>query len=141
MVMRYGITKTVLGSKGFIEISREEYENARTAKQKLAEALNIEEKLNFILENYVEYERELLNSSLDSLMFAGRDWSYSVNEIHKINRRLINLLTTCRLYIDSTKHDIKLLFEDDAAQVESLKRKMSNEYDSNIGYNLMFDSL
>lgn len=138
--MRYGITKTVLSCNDFIEISGEEYQNTRTAKRKLAEALNIEEKLNFVLENYVEYERELLNSSLDSMMFSGRDWSYTVNEIHQVNRRLINLLTTCRLYIDSTKHDINLLFEGDASQVESLKRRTSNEYDSNIGYRV-FEAL
>lgn len=74
------------------------------------------------------------------MMFSGRDWSYTVNEIHKVNRRLINLLTTCRLYIDSTKHDINLLFEGDTSQVESLKGQMSNEYDSNIGYRV-FEAL
>lgn len=138
--MRYGITKTVLSCNDFIEISREEYENARTAKQKLAEALNIEEKINFVLENYVEYEQELLNSSLDYMMFSGRDWSSFINEIHTVNRRLINLLTTCRLYIDQTKHDINLIFEGDESQLESLKRQMSKEYDSNIGYRI-FEAL
>lgn len=137
--MRYGITKTVLSCNNFIEVSRDEYETARAAKQKLAEALNIEEKINFVLENYVEYEQELLHSSLDYMMFSGRDWSSSIDEIHTINRRLINLLTTCRLYIDQTKHDINSIFED-ASQLESLKREMSREYDSNFGYRV-FEAL
>ncbi|MDQ3816856.1 MAG: hypothetical protein M3247_06740 [Thermoproteota archaeon] len=138
--MKYGITKAVLSCDDFIGISREEYENVCIAQKKLAEALNIEEKFNFVLENYVEYEQGLLNSSVDTMMFSAPDWSYSVNEIHKINRRLINLLTTCRLYTDSIKHDINLLFEGDTSKVENLKQQMSNEYGSNIGYRV-FEAL
>ncbi|MDT4969546.1 MAG: hypothetical protein QOJ64_4283 [Acidobacteriota bacterium] len=132
--MRFGITKAVLSCEDFIDISREQYESTRDAQQKLAKVLNIEEKFNFVVENYVEYEQELLKSSLDSMMFAVPEWSDRIAEVHKVNRRLINLLTTCRLYVESRRHDIASLLGRDNGQIESLERQIADERDSNPAY-------
>jgi len=135
--MQHGITKLFIGSNNFLEISDREFDEAKVAKQNLLEVLSIEEKFNLILENYAEYENELLTLSLKHMIFSGRDWSSFENEIHIISRRLINLLTICRLYIDQIPHNLNSIYGAGSGKIEMLKGRMSQEYDSNLGYRVL----
>jgi hypothetical protein len=134
--MKYGITKLTLGQNPFLDISPDEYREAKVARQNLMEVLDVEEKLNLVLENYVEFERELLSGSLNHMVFSDRDWSSSIGEIHLINRRLINLLTTCRLYMDQVPHNIKSIYGNDVL-ANAVKQEMSRQYDMNLGYRVL----
>ena len=134
--MKYGITRLVLNCNNFIEISQADYEQIKNAKQNLVEILNIEEKFNFIIENYREFEQELLNINLNNVLFSYIDWSSSINTVHTLNRKLINLLTTCKLYIDQVQHDLNRIFKD-SSQLENFKNLLKNEYDSNLGYRVI----
>ena len=135
--MQYGITKLFLGYKNFLEISGDEFEEVKTAKRSLLEMLSIEEKLNLILENHAEFERELLGLGLNHMMFFSYGWSTFQNEIHLINRRLINLLTTCRLYMDQIPHNVNSIYGEGAGLARIVKEKMSHEYDSNLSYRVV----
>lgn len=101
------------------------------------EVLSVEEKLNIVLENFAEFERELMENSLNHMMFSGRDWTLSMDEIHKVNRRLINLLTTCRLYVDQIPHNLNSIYGSKSAQAERVGQQMSQEYDSTLGYRVV----
>src|SRR5690606_6337752 len=79
-----------------ISISEDEYTSLVNAKSKLQNFLYIEEKLNFVIENYLDLEKEILNITLNKMVrpINNIEWSASVEEIHQINRRIINFLTT-----------------------------------------------
>lgn len=132
--MRYGITRTTLNCNNLLNISPQEFEDAKDARRNLFEVLSIEEKLNIVLENFAEFEPELIVNSLNQMMFSGRNWSLSMDEIHKVNRRLINLLTTCRLYVDQIPHDLNSIYGDNSTQSLKVVQQMSQEYDTNLGY-------
>jgi hypothetical protein len=123
----------------YIELSEERYYQLKTARAYLFEMLSIEDKFNLVLENYAEFERELLNSSVSTMIFRKEDWSSHIDEIHLINRRLINLLTTCRLYIDQTAHNICSIYGKDSEQEKVVERQKNLEYDSTTqpGYRVM----
>jgi len=106
--MQYGITKLLIGSNNCLDISQEEFEEAKIAKHSLVEVLSIEEKHNLILDNYAEYESELLGLGLKRMLFSDRNWSSFESEIHIVGRRLINLLTTCRLISRSGSSQFEL---------------------------------
>src|SRR5689334_1349030 len=112
--MKYGVTKNHIGFKNFLEITSVEFEAAKNAKQNLIEVLGIEEKFNMILENFEEFERELLEISLRHMLFFNFSWSSFQKNSNTISRRLINLLTTCRLYFDQTPHNIKSIYGNDS---------------------------
>jgi hypothetical protein len=135
--MQYWITKPFIGYRDFIEISLKEFEAAKTSKQNLLEALTIESKFNLVIENYAEYERELLELSLNHMMVSNHDWFSFQKEIYTINRKVINLLTTCRLYMDQVIHNINSIYGEKAGLAEAIKKKMSDEYDSNLSYRLL----
>ena len=134
---RYGIVRLDLDSAHFFEITPEEYEDAKILKRNLIEALGIEQKLGLVLQNYEEYERELLNSTLRRAIFSEYRWASFSTETQLFNRRLINLLTTCRLYLDHISHTLSLVYGKNSSSLELLKQKRSAEYDSNLGYRVV----
>ena len=134
--MQYGITKRLIGHQNFLEISRENFDEAKMAHDCLGEALRLEEKFNIILENYREFESELLSLCLNFAIFSDRTWSSFQNEIHIVNRRVLNLLTTSRLYVDQIPHNMNAIYAD-KEKMALVQQKMTQEYDSNLGYRVI----
>ena len=120
-----------------VVISSKNFESVKLAKEHLLNALFIEEKLNLVLENYAELEKELLKLTVDSILFPNNKWSASADERNIINRRIINLLSTCRLYTDQVRQNIRLIYGKGSDQYTKFKKALSQEYDSNFSYRLM----
>lgn len=125
--------------KDIIQITNDEYEELKKAKFMLQQYLYIEEKLNFIIENYLELEKEILNISISNLVtpLSSREWTNSVDEIHKVNRRIINLLTTSRMYLDHVSHDLKKVCQDKLDVIPMFEKLKNIEYESVLGYRVM----
>ncbi len=130
--MEYGVTRLVLACKHFLPISEEEFKAIRQARQHSIQALGMEEKLDMMLQNYAEYEHELLQITLGHALFSLRSWSDFTGIIHQIDRRLVNLLSAARLYLDQLQHDIGHILGS-----ETIERLISSEYDSRPGYRAM----
>ena len=131
--MKYGITRRILGCNTFINLSLGEFDEANIAKTNLMHALFIEEKLNYVLESFFEFERELLDMALDNILLSDMAWSASVNEVHTVNRRILNLLAACRLYVDHVAHSTCTIYGK-GLEFKAFKEKTSTEYDSHLGY-------
>ena len=110
--MKYGIVKTLRDSSPFIEIESEKYKKAMDANNALLEVFHIEEKMHLIVENYREYEQDLLNTINRYMLFSPNDWPAEMEEISKINRRIMNLLAVCRLYLDSIVSNLENIYGD-----------------------------
>lgn len=135
--MKYEVKRRTIGSKNSITISREDFERIREAREGISEILAIEEKFNIVLENYADFERILLNGSLNRMLFASHEWSDSMNELHTINRILVNLLSTCRVYIDQVPQNLGDVFKGDASRADILKKQMAAEYNDHLGYRVL----
>jgi hypothetical protein len=104
--MKYGITKLVLGNSPFIEITEDEYKALKIARDFLFEALYLEQKFDLVTEDFIEYEMTLLSYAANHMMFSNLDYIRLQNEVNNINRRLVNLLSACRLYLDHCIHHL-----------------------------------
>lgn len=135
--MQFGLTREVLGCKHFLPISEDEFTSAADARERSIKAAGIEAKLDMVLQNYVEYEHELLQVVLRNALFSLGDWFEFQDIIHDVNRRLANLLSTTRLYLDHLHHDAKSLFERAGSEATSSKEIASAEYDGRLGYRVM----
>lgn len=135
--MKYVITRLVHGCDDYIDLSLEEYEETKNAKANLMNALFVEEKLNYVLENFKEFELDMLDAAVDNMLYSDSGYSKIVDDIHNFNRRIINLLSTCRLYMDHTAHIIHSIYGGDSSQASGLKDKKATEYDTYIGYRAM----
>lgn len=135
--MKHGITRRILGDDTFLEISENEYAEIAKAKSSLIHALHVEEKFDIVLQNYADVERELLSRALGNVLSGPAGWSESIGRLQVFNRRMINLLTTCRLYLDQVIHNIREIFGDDSQVEAELKAETKKEYEKYFGYRVL----
>jgi hypothetical protein len=57
--------------------------------------------------------------------------------MNTINKRIVNLMTSCRLYNDQTSHHFNELFGDKSIEAVALKKEKSRHFDANIEYRTM----
>lgn len=135
--MRYEITRLILGQQHFVPSTHARFEEVRRAREGLLVALEIEEKCDILVENYREWEGEMLALATRHMLSGARTWSGSVAGLHLLNRRLSNLLSSCRLYVDHLMHSISTLYGADPANLTEVKKAIAEQYDSRLGYRVM----
>lgn len=127
--MEYKVYKNVLGSSNELKITKMEYENIKKAKDILFHSLAIEELIDHIFGNYVEWESELAHTSINHMVYSA---AYEIIDRKRLlTRKLVNLLTTCRMYIDQVQSIGNKISSED------LKLLFSEQYDANISYRIM----
>ncbi len=131
--MRYGISKY----PNFIEIDENEYMQIRDAIKNLFEVLFLEEKLDLVTGNFYEYETELLSAASRMMIFSDEDYFSISNDRISIGRRVANLASSCRMYLDQCVHSITILYGKDSEFLSQVKKEKSNQYDKYLGFRFM----
>lgn len=114
-----------------------EYQQIYEAKSKLVDALRIEEKYNMVLENYRDFEQYLLEATLRYMLFSEAAWPRLVAIIYEAARRVQNLLSTSRLYLDQVRHDLSAMYGSGSANALAFVSATNKEYDDRLGYRAM----
>lgn len=135
--MKFGISKRVMGFTGFIEIDEAEYLLIKTARQNLLEILFLEEKLDLVTENFYEYETELLSIASRMMVFSNDDHLSMSRERNLIGRRIVNLLSAGRMYIDQSVQHVERMYGANSSNLDVIKKEITLQYDKNLGYRVM----
>lgn len=130
--MKYNLRIWAAGHGPGISITSAEYSDLLAAVKRIRLATGIEEKLDLLLENYLEYERELLNLGLQSSLFNSIDDDRVSREAHLVSRRALNLLAAARMYIDQVKHSVSRY--SDSGDTPNVAALLSVQYDQHIEY-------
>lgn len=102
----YVIYSKILSNR-FEEIIEEYiYDNLSSSKEILSEVLAREKIYNIILMNYYEFEKELFEITLQHEIYES-DYSNFNEYMSKIEQRVLNLLSSITLYLDSFRDDLK----------------------------------
>ena len=120
-----------------LTIAKEEFCRLREARGGLLTLVAVEEKLDLLVENYVEYELELLKIAQHASVFAQLVHSRLGTHRNAVNRRLVNLLSSSRLYVDQVKHEIRSLYGKASSEVSRVDKCFSARYDSSPEYRVM----
>ena len=99
--------------------------------------LGVEQKFDLLLENYAEYERQLLDIGLQEALRGERRWSGSQGDIATVTRRLSNLLSAARLYVDQVTHDLRTAFGRKHPVAGTVKSATASQYEERLGYRVM----
>jgi hypothetical protein len=135
--MSYGLTRAVLGSTSFIDLSEDESDRLLRALNNVQLILSIEEQLELVLGNYLEFEDDLLSMSTRWMVAITPDYQYMARERNVVvNRRFLNLLNACRGYLDHTRHHLNAI-QDVPSYLDEFNRYASEEYDTHLGYRVM----
>ena len=70
--MKYILKIDTLGTQPEIKITEKEYKNLEKAKKILSNALEIEEKHEIVISNYLEFEKRMVNLAIDAMIKTGK---------------------------------------------------------------------
>jgi len=135
--MEYALTPLFPPRDDRISLTAEQYTHLSRAKNALIATIGIEQKFDLLLENYVEYESELLNLGLRLVAFRHSQWHAFQQESLGVTRRLVNLLSAARLYVDQMSDDVSGVFGEEHEICAAVKRTSSARYDASFGFRLM----
>lgn len=133
MDQKYVITRLVLGSGAVNEIglSETEFNTLKAARIGLRQAHSVEEKFDIVMEDYVELETDLLCQTTRNVFFLAEQLGNSMTAFRfRLNRRLLHLLASGRMYLDQTCHDLSMLFGSSLEEVTNFHQARSHEYDN-----------
>jgi hypothetical protein len=136
-VNHYVIVALGPNSRAEQEITDSKHTEILEARTVILEAVYIEEKFEILLENYLQFELQLLDTSLRQLVFSAP----IVESVHasrlEITRCMINLLTTCKLYLDQSAHNLSRAFGSGSVIQKAHEENKSSKYDASRSYRIM----
>jgi len=135
--MKFGLARYILGDVGFVEVSKEDYDKLIIAKKCLIEAVCIEEKYDIALNNYFELESELMTICIEKVSLGSYDYNVLFDVKTLINRRVINLLSSCRMYIDQCKAQLSSLANEFSLSRHDICLFFSESFEKYLGYKVM----
>lgn len=135
--MKYCIGPGVIGEWPYLTISAQDFDRIRKARNGILTLVDIEEKFWMMAANYVEYEGDLLTVGLKFMAMH----EVSTSTLHEarilVNRRLANLLTTARLYVDQVKHDITSNYGRTANITKRIDELIDTERRESLAFSIM----
>lgn len=132
--MIYNLRIWASGHGPGIELAKAEYSSIIDSMNRIYLACDFEEKLDILLENLQEYERDLLALALQYSLFPSLDDERVAIERQLVNRRITNLLSSARMYVDQMQHSLSRIYVGgsgpDAAGL------FAREYDAHLEYRI-----
>jgi hypothetical protein len=118
-------------------IDQARFEAVNRSKNVCLLALGFEEKFQLFLDNFQEWETELLNQAQSFLLWRVIAHADAMGQRLGLDRRLVNLLTSLRLYLDQTDYGLSRMFGNPSGELDAIKNFKSSLYDSHFGYRLL----
>ena len=122
------------GSPPFLEIPSAEHDALLHAKSNVRAGMQMERSYWALVENYRDYEEELLKLALLKAVRSSFEWEAIQFESMGVDRRLMNLLSTARAYLDQLDSTFHRHFQE---QQVALKAHRSAQYDTRLGYRVL----
>lgn len=129
----YALCALVLEKNPELPLDEEEFKRIKQARACLSAALALEESYDLLLANYREFELEVLSIAVVNMTSMKGEYEDFFDIGAALNRRLINLLSTCRMYLDRCWQHV----EEIGADSEMVKQVASNSYDNFFEYRFM----
>lgn len=127
------LRSSVLGASKSLLIKKEMFDEISGAHSFYSDMILIEEKYDTVVENYYEFERELIEITARHMLFDITDEAF-FNQTSLINRRLLNLLAAARMYNDHTRRQVVRLFGRKPPLLAAISDKSNEIKQSNVGY-------
>lgn len=112
------------------KINEDEFKKLKEARKNLGFALVLEEKLEFLLMNYAEIEKEAFNITLSEMMSTDHNWNRTRDSINILNLKVFNFLSTHQFYEDSVKPILKSIYGKKSSEYKLIENKFSSEYNN-----------
>jgi hypothetical protein len=133
----YFLRRSALSHPNQVPITKDQLAELKCASCIQLEALYIEQKYDFVVENYLEFEETLLMRGINHLILGRRDHLSFHADTALFNRRIMNFLTAYKTYEDTYAQHLNRIFNRDRDVLRLAKSFFSLEFDSRVGYWIM----
>jgi hypothetical protein len=132
----YKLTRAVLGRQPSIDLTNEQFDKIVNAKCRVVAYLALEDLFDLMLGNYEEFERELLEITLNRATYLGAElrWSDAIDTTQLIARRIGNLLTATHGYCEQVPHLISSIYGKPSSQFDAVGGYFRHEHSTVLGY-------
>jgi len=117
-----------------LNITQDEYDGLIQAREIDHSQFIIENKYQILLENYAELEEELLRFSLNLTLRTSDPWDTLRDAIPLFDRRVLNFLSSARMYIDQIPSDIGGASRNSEFVKERFLKSLSAQFDNSLAY-------
>ena len=129
----YSLHVLVLETNPELPLSEEEFQSLKQAKICLNSAIALEENYDLLLSNYRELELEAISAAVTHMTVKRHGYDSFFEVRTSINRRVVNLLSATRMYLDQYPQLLKKV----GAESKSAKDVSSAAYDNYFEYRFM----
>lgn len=135
---KYYLGAVTLEKNKTLTLEWSDYIRLINAKRILSDALNIEEKYDIALCNYMEFEKEQLTITLENLVNSIHyDYNRTYEVLSTLNRRLVNFLSTGRKYTELIARLAAKCSTNSSETEISISALLSKHYDDCLDYRAM----
>lgn len=133
--MKYFLSLDTILDFPKIDIEKADFESMKKAMSALNNGLAIEEKYDILISNYCEFEMEILKQATEQMICLPQSYKDLYTSRIGFDRKMVNLLTAAKLYLDYLGHHVAQIVGDGAENdVKALKSK---QYDLSREYRFM----
>ncbi len=137
--MEYLIISPFIGNELCVSIDKTAFDKYREAAKNFLQIKLIEEKFDLILQNFQEFQSELISQAIN----YGFDlFSYQTRIINNrltINRRIANFLMSVRLYLDQYLKHIEKIYGEKSEVSCSLTCYQQSVYDQDLFFQVLYE--
>jgi len=135
--MKYFLRRIPLNGFSLLEIDENQFLFLEKSQSCLVAALTIEENYELLLSNYLELEKDSLSITCDAMIRTNQRYSDFFGIRLQFNRRLVNLLTATKLYIDHISQHVSSCISSEIDESPDIPKIFSRHYDEHFEYRLM----
>ncbi|SRR6266581_197640 len=136
--MEYVLRKMVLDSVPVIDISESNFKAYKEAQKVIISCLSIEEIYEILITNYLDLEKQILDTTTSYMVRSFIDIFDFADVRISLNNRLMNLLTSAKLYEDQLHRRVKSCVPDLEDVKSIIKSYFSREFDNHPEYRFMY---
>ncbi|QEY73064.1 hypothetical protein [Pseudomonas denitrificans (nom. rej.)] len=126
-----------LGRYPELEITKDEYNSILKARATLTAALDVEEKYDLVLGNFLDLEKDLLNLTVEKIIDHRFDYNRAYTLTNTLNRRIVNFILSGKNYTELIASKASKCATNEEDVKEAISSLKSKHYDQNLDYRLM----
>lgn len=135
--MNYVLRLDVIHRAPEVPITEEEALGARKARKVLNTAFALEEAYDLLVSNFLELDQDALCEAARYVVQDSRRYEEWFEQRARANRRVVNLLTAARLYLDHVPQHLSECVSNTNDAVREFKQATAAQYDSRFSYRFM----
>jgi hypothetical protein len=133
----YGLERKYNKDRYFLPVAYDDAVELKTSVDDLTEIMEVEQKFDIMMANFAELETEMVCRLVISTYRSDHSSREYYEDQLAFNRRIINVFTSTRLYVEQSTHHAGVIFGKQSSMYEDFVALFSKEYDASFSYRLM----